>query len=773
MGSVIPFSVVQSANSTKATEVYYLLMEQIALRQELILIGGGHAHLQLLRQLVLDPLDGLSVTLISRELETVYSGMLPGYIAGHYLWEDVSIDLVPLCARAKVNIIHAEVTGLDVPGQRLQVSGRPDIYFDLLSINIGSSYNHLINKNNTIGISVRPVNDFIIKVEHLLARLRPAKTIDLTIVGAGGAGVELALALSWRLDQESISSQRKLRLLTAEPFCLHTYNPRVRQKIQSALHKADIEIVTNFKIEQAKPGSLHAEDGRSLPIQDVIWASGAHAQPWVAESGLPVDRQGFILVNENLHCVGVPQIFAAGDAVTLAYAPNIPKSGVYAVRQGAVLHRNIYRTILGRRPLAYKPQKSFLSLFTLGGKSALAVRDSLSFSGVLMWWLKDWIDRRFVEKFRLKPPTTSLVQGAHQAAKVLMSSRATVSEHAGGMRCGGCGSKLPADLLTRTFARLGLPTDSVHGIGDDAAVTEIAAPTAIVQSLDAFPAMLPDPYLVGRICAIHALNDIYAMGAKPLNVLANIAVASGTSDIMEEQLFQTLSGALQVFDEADVHLIGGHSGEGPELYVGFAVTGLQGEKLWSKAMFRPGDQLILTRPIGAGVLLAAHQRGLCSGHWWLELIRTLSQTNHDAWKILGQYDLGGCTDVTGFGLLGHALEITQASRCRIRLDVHSVPALPGSIAAYSKGVESSLQQSNEQALKQVSLGEFRSADLKVKILADPMTSGGFLVGMPTADAKLCLAKLSAAKYQATRVGEVLPNAPGQSPIQLVARSGQL
>lgn len=744
----------------------------MAFRQELILVGGGHAHLQVLRQLALRPLDGLCVTLVSREFEAIYSGMLPGYIAGHYLWEDVSIDLVPLCARAGVNFIHAEVTGLNIPDQCLQIAGRPDIHFNFLSINIGSSYNHLINKNNTLGISVRPVDNFIPKVEQLIAKLKQAKTIDLTIVGAGGAGVELALALAWQLDREGARKLRSLRLLTAAPHCLHTYHPRVRQKIQNALDKANIEIVANFKIEQTKSNSLHAEDGRSLPIQDVIWASGAHAQPWVAESGLPVDRQGFILVDEHLNCVGVPQIFAAGDAATLAQAPNIPKSGVYAVRQGAVLSRNIYRALLNRRPLAYKPQKSFLSLFALGDKSALAVWAGFSLSGVLLWWLKDWIDRRFVMKFRLKHPVTSIVHSAKQAASVLVSSRTRIAGPADLMRCGGCGSKLPADLLSRVFERLNLPTDSVSGIGDDAAVTEIATPTSIVQTLDAFPAMLLDSYLVGRICAIHALNDVYAMGAKPLTVLANITVSSATDEMMEEQLFQTLSGALEVFNEAGVRLIGGHSGEGPQLYVGFAVTGLQGEKLWSKAMLRPGDQLLLTRPIGAGALLAAHMRGLCKGRWWAELIRTLNQTNHNAWKILGQYDLGGCTDITGFGLVGHALEMAHSSRCRLSLDVHSVPAFSGSIATYARGVESSLQQGNERALKQVSLGEFISADLKVKILVDPMTAGGFLVGLPAAEIEPCLAELHAAKYQARRIGEVLPAKAGQSPIQLVARSDQ-
>ena len=747
-------------------------MEQVVFRQELVLVGGGHANLQLLRRLALRPLKGLRVTLISRDLETPYSAMLPGYVAGHYLWEDVCVDLVPLCAYAGVNFIHAEATGLDLSNRRVQIAGRPDIFYNLLSINVGSSYNSLVNKNKNIGISVRPLDGFVPQVALMVGRLKRQEAVDMTIVGGGPAGVEIALALAYRLHQEAPRQRRRLRLLTAEPHCLHEHRLSVRQKIQKVLRKARIEVLVDFKIKTVQADRLYAEDGRDQPVQDIIWASGAHAQPWVAESGLAVDRSGFVLVDEYLNCVGLPNIFAAGDIVTMAHAPNIPKAGVYAVRQGAILSRNIYRALLGQPPLKYKPQKSFLSLIALGGKSAIATRAHLSLQGGFMWHLKNWIDRRFVEKFRLKMRPKALIRSAHEAATVLLSSRRRASERMPIMRCGGCGSKLGADLLERTFERLQLPTDSISGIGDDAAVTKLHGQDAIVQTLDGFRMMLPDAYLMGRIAAIHALNDIYAMGAEPLNVLANIVVPSASDEIMEEQLFQTLAGALSVFEQTGVRLVGGHSSEGAELFVGFAVTGLKGESLWSKAMLRPNDQLILTRPIGAGVLLAAHMRGLCNGRWWSALIATLSQTNHEAWTILSQYDLGGCTDVSGFGLLRHALEMARASQCHLTLDAYSVPVLFGSLAAYGRGVESSLQQSNEQTLKQASLGTLRSADLRVRVLADPMTAGGFLASLPKAEVAPCLAALQAAGYRAAHIGEVLPTQTGQLPIRLVAHSGQ-
>lgn len=728
-------------------------MDKVPVRQHLALIGGGHAHLQVLRRLAMQPLRGLQITLISREVYTVYSGMLPGYVAGHYSWDDVHIDLAPICAVAQVNLIQGEVQELDIPKRKIKIPGRADLQFDLLSINVGSAASSIAMGEHQEGISVKPVSLFLPELETLLAHARHQGEIDITIAGAGAAGVELALALEYRLQGEQAIASHRVRLVTAADSCLPDYNEQTRKKAVAMLERAGLQVMTGFDIVRAEAGVLHSKDGRTLKAANLLWATTAAPHPWFRESGLPVDLQGFVLVDEHLACIGIPRIFAVGDAASMLHF-SVPRAGVFAVRQGRVLQQNIYHKLLGTPLKKFKPQQEFLSLISLGERQAIATRGRWHWQGRLPWRWKNWIDRRFMRKFR--------VDGGQQMRTLTEGKLPIVLEYddqksppSDVMYCGGCAAKLGSELLTHALDRLGLLTPDVTGAGDDAAITRFDSKVSIVQSLDGFRALLPDAWLAGRITANHVLNDIYAMGADPTSAMAWVTVPRMRPELMEDTLFQVLSGALATFEETGVLLIGGHSGEGAELSIGFAVTGIVDEQPWYKGGLRVGDDLILTGAIGAGVLFAAQMRGLCRGAWLFNAIGRLLQSNSRARALLRHYDIAGCTDISGFGLLGHALEMARASRCELQIQANNVPVLEGALDCFTRGVQSTLQDANEQVFRHVRLIEARRGDARVRILVDPMTAGGLLFGLPEAQAPDCLERLRAAGYQAALIGKVV------------------
>src|SRR5262249_54955699 len=273
----------------------------------------------------------------------------------------------------------------------------------------------------------------------------------------------------------------------------------------------------------------------------------------------------------------------------------------------------------------------------------------------------------------------------------------------GSMRCGGCAAKIPSAVLGRVINRLRPASNGDVMIGldspDDAALISFRGAPPLLQTVDFFRAMVDDPYLFGRIAAIHALGDVYAMGGTPEAALAIATLPPARPEIVEHDLFHMLSGGLDVLEAAGAVLVGGHSAEGSELALGFAITGRpRPGKLLRKAGLRPGDRLMLTKPLGTGVILAASARGPVSARGVEAAIATLGQTAGPAASCLLAHRATACTDVTGFGLLGHLLEMLRASDMDAVLDPGAIPALDGAISLFGRGISSSLHADNTAAL---------------------------------------------------------------------------
>jgi selenide,water dikinase len=718
--------------------------QPVPIAQDLVLVGGGHAHVHVLKRFGMRPAAGVRLTLVTRDLETPYSGMLPGYVAGLYRFEECHIDLVRLARFAGARLIHDEAVGLDRAAHRVLCDAHPPIRYDLVSLDIGSTP----RAGDVPGaaehtVAVKPIARFAARWEALLERAQDQGQIRLAIVGGGAGGVELALSAQHRLTG-LLGAAPEVTLVTREGL-LPSHNAAVRRRFEIIFRERGIRTLTGNPIERVEPGRLIAADGSAIPFDEALWVTEAAGAPWLAETGLLLDARGFVVIDETLRAATETAVFAAGDIATIPAHPR-EKAGVYAVRAGPPLADNLRRALAGKRLRHAVPQQRALALIGTGDGHAVASRGRHEFYGTLMWRLKDWIDRRWMRRYN-ELPDMATVEGADD------------------MRCGGCAAKVPAEVLSRVVARLDAASSDAVAIGlgspDDAALLSFPGAPPLLQTVDFFRAMVSDPYLFGRIAATHALGDIYAMGGLPETALAIATLPPSRPAIVEEDLFHMLKGGTEVLEAAGAVLVGGHSAEGAELALGFAVTGrTRPGRLLRKGGLRPGDYLLLTKPLGTGVILAAEMRGRAAARSVEAAIAAMLQPAAAASDCLANHDATACTDVTGFGLLGHLMEMLTASGAEARLDPAAIPVLDGALALLAGGLTSSLHGANLAAL--AALADADPASPQSALLVDPQTAGGLLAGLPAASAAPCLDELLQLGYRAALIG-VVAASDGNSP----------
>jgi selenide,water dikinase len=511
-------------------------------------------------------------------------------------------------------------------------------------------------------------------------------------------------------------------------------------------------------------GRLQTRAGEVFAADEIVWVTQAGGAAWLRATGLGVDERGFVRVRDTLQTETDPRIFVAGDCAAIVGRP-LEKAGVFAVRMGKPLAENLRRTLLGRPLVRYRPQRRWLALIGTGDRHAVASRGALFAHGDLVWRWKDRIDRRFMRRFTVLD-SQPMRSGRSAAAIPLDADEEEQVVAAAAMRCGGCGAKVGATALAHALARIRplARDDVVIGLQapDDAAVVRVPAGKASVQSVDFFRAFIDDPWLFGRIAANHALGDLFAMGAQAHTATAIVTVPPGLASKVEDTIFQLMAGAVSVLDEAGCALVGGHTGEGRELALGFAVNGLVDEGLAGllrKGGMQPGDALILTKPIGTGTLLAAHARLLATGRWIDSALESMQVSNRAGAACLVAHGATACTDVTGFGLLGHLVEMTRASAVHAELELDALPLLPGALAMAAAGALSSLQPANAHFARALHRPDASVGLPRYPLLFDPQTAGGLLASVAAASARRCLDELHRLGYsQAAIVGRAV--APG-------------
>lgn len=727
-----------------------------AIQFDLVLLGGGHAQVAVLKSFAMRPISGLRLSLVTDVLSTPYSGMLPAFVEGVWRHEDMHIDLVRLAEFAGARLIQARCIGIAPDKRQLLFADRPPLGYDILSINSGGApalselqgaWEH--------SIPVKPISGFI---EQLRQADLPQQAVAL--IGGGAAAVELGLALRGFYKKQNC--QPDIHIISKSDRLMPKFPPRAHKLSLAALQAANINVHLGQEAQKIEAGTITLKESKEIACDLVFLLTAAKAPDWLKHAGLALDDQGYIAVGKTLQTPNFGEIFATGDAATIA-GHKREKAGVFAVRAGPPLAYNLRAYITGKLLKPYTPQKRYLALVGLADGTALAVRGSLVLRGRFFWHLKKWIDVRFIKKFNQLP---EMLAKPPPALKLPHRDADTSDPALQAMRCLGCGAKTSADTLSAALrqacaAALALGADSeflpdIDALSDSAPL-HIAASgedTELLQSVDTLSQLVSDPFLFGRIAALHALSDIVVAGGKPLTALALIQLRFARQDIAQNMLVNILTGALLEFSRAGVKLVGGHTAEASETVAGFSVLGIR-QKQQGKSLKGP-HSLILTKPLGVGVLLAAQMRGLAGGPAYESATSTMLTSNQLAAEILGARDCTQMTDVTGFGLARHTLSLLgEANYAGAEIWLDSLPALPEAEAWLARGIQSSLHALNAKNLP-ITLSETNKTrdDSKLQLIYDPQTSGGILALVAKADAASCISELQAAGYpQAAIIGE--------------------
>lgn len=370
----------------------------VAERRRLLLVGGGHAQLSLLERLRSQRLDGWEVTLLSPYPRLIYSGMLPGWIAGHYAVDDFAISLSDLASRAGIAFHESALVDLDLTSSVATCGDGRRIGFDLLSIDTGPEpASASLPGAEAHSLSVRPIEAFIARWPEMVARWQgTSRRFDVVVVGAGPAAVEIAFAVHHRAAHEGAGHVR-VSVLGSDASPLASAAPGAQRKAMALFRERGIAWHGGRTAREFLPRAVVCESGATVEFDACIVATGAAAPPWPRAAGLATDAAGFIRVDASLRSISHPQVFAAGDVAALK-DPR-PKSGVFAVRAGAALADNVVAACLGRTASEWKPQDEALYLISTGDAHAIASWGRWSLQGGWVWRWKEWIDRRFVRRF--------------------------------------------------------------------------------------------------------------------------------------------------------------------------------------------------------------------------------------------------------------------------------------------------------------------------------------------------------------------------------------
>jgi selenide,water dikinase len=695
---------------------------------DLVFIGGGHTHSLVLRMLAMKPISNVRLTLITDTLLTPYSGMLPGYIAGHYSEEETHLDLNKLCKAAQVRLIHARVCGIDTANKTIQLDNQASIGFDKVSINTGSTPNVNVEGAREFGLGVKPVSQLTAAWQKLITQQSEQDTAHWAVIGGGAAGIEMVLAIAYRFKHKG--KALKLTLVQSGDSLLPGYHKNVQKQVAIALKQYGIELMTGFRVCKVTKNAIASDTGNILSLDQTIWCTPATAPKWPSLAGLDTDESGFIAVNEFLQSTSHSDVFACGDVATMIQSPR-PKAGVYAVRSAPFLTKNLRAVFSQKKMTPVVLQTDFLSLISLGSKSAVGQRGWFSLKGEWVWRWKNQIDKKFMALFSKNLPAMSSMDSEP-------------------MHCGGCGSKIGPELLSDTLKELSIFTNKNFENdltqAEDAAVAAVINDTSLLQSIDGFRAFTDDDYKLGIATTHHAVNDLYAMGLQPTSAQVWVNLKFEHARLTKRDFKRLMQGVTETLLHHETTLVGGHSTEGIETHLALVVNGA-GESYWHKNALQEGDWLLLNKPLGSGVILAADAQGSATTSSIKALWKSLLQSNRPFFLALKNKEVHAATDVTGFGLIGHLLEMVKGTQHCIKITIDNIPLMSGALELSQQGFESTLMPQLMPMLNQCDTNNVDFA--MVKCLLDPQTNGGLVVSVSADVGRELLTKTNAVK-----IGEV-------------------
>ena len=685
------------------------------IKNDLVLVGGGHAHLILLMKFAKKPILGTRITLVSNELDTPYSGMIPGYIEGEYSWRESHIDLYKFAERLNIRFIHSEVINVSGKDKKIYFKDRPPLSFDFLSINCGIQSNYKSIKGaDKYSLPVKPISKLAISFLDQIDKIN-----SVAFIGGGAGSVELALALKkrYRIKNPNL----KIIIVTGQNGLLKSFSKKTKNYTKIELDKHDIQIINNRYVIEIKKNKFITDDNKVFEVDKCVLSTNAMGALWLKKTDIKLNDDSFIIVN-NCFQTNFEFIFAAGDIVEFNRM-KLEKAGVFAVRSGKPLAKSIESFILNKKSKPYKHKKNYLALIGLSNGYAIATKFGLSNLSQLNYFLKKYIDRKFVNKFNNFENKSNylnfekLFKLFNDLIKINFFKQ---TEHIQ-MQCKGCAAKVPFDALKQS-----LPEDITLSSHDAAPVPHHPK---LFQTIDMINAIISDPYLLGKIAANHSLSDIIAAKSRAISAQMILQLPLCDTEIHSRDIEQVLSGAKEILDHNECLLNGGHTmiGNDNNPVIGFSIIGedTSKNKKNNPLKAKNEDLVILTGKIGSGLIFAGINNNLIDSHYQIDVVNQMSEGNSKFGAIINQLEILLMTDITGFGLANHLLNLIQRNKGEIGLTINTkkIKLYKGVTNALKKGVKSSLYNSNfESAAKYIVY--HKSKELIDEVIYDPQTVGG-------------------------------------------------
>ncbi len=694
------------------------------INEDLILIGGGHSNLRVIKDLIKNPIPKLRVTLISNVLDTPYSGMLPGYVEGLYQWRDANIDLYKLSSFGNFRFIHDEVKNISGNEKKVFFTNRPSLEFDYLSINIGiqSDFSSIIGAKKH-SIPMKPIS----KINYKFLE-NQSKIYNIAVIGAGAAGVEISLALKKRL-RENVN----IYLFSGKRHVFSEHNKSISTKIKQILLQSNIKIIENDPVNILRKRFLLTSKNLKFIFDKAILATNGVAPNWIKKTDIKLCKNGFVLTNNKFQ-TNYNYIFASGDIINFSNY-NLPKAGVYAVKSGLILSLNIRNLILKKKLKTFKPQKYCLSLIGLANNTALGHKYGLSITNYINFKIKQFIDKNFIKNYTIK------------FLKKMLNvdiNKNNLNE----MLCRGCAAKVSIDVIKKS-----IPSNiSLSSL--DASL--IPTSKNFYQSVDMINSIITDPYKLGMISANHSLSDIYASGSQPISAQMILQLPLGKNKINKRDFEQIYSGAKYILDKNSCELSGGHTmiGEDYHPVIGFSLIG-KSKQLKFKKSFKDGDLLILTGKIGTGLIFAGINLDKIDSFYQIPVLNQMICGNLKIGRVLKEIRPICSTDITGFGLSNHLINLVNRFEGLkgLSINVKNIQVFDGVKECIKEKVKSSLFNQNYNYAKNFLYYQNEKNSIN-EILFDPQTVGGIAFIIPIEKKEKTLKILNEKKISYSIIGRV-------------------
>ena len=670
-----------------------------------MLIGGGHANVQVLEKLCSNRIKGLHTILISEHYEATYSGMTPGYINRDFIKDEISIDLQRLCFNAEATFVKDKVINLNSNKQILELQTSPPINYDLLSINTGSisiTKNINIEKNSKC-FFVKPISSLIKNLKHIDQIVKNKKS-KIAIIGGGVASYELAFSLKRRYENPI-----DIVILGKKILEEKNLNQKTITNLRSISKNLGIKEISGEVISISET-YLTLKNGEKIDYDLSLLSTGANIETWLSNSNLKKDKNGFVTVDDHLLSVDDKKIFITGDACSIGNKARA-KSGVMAVRQGEILKENIFLKLNCKPLIKFKPQKNWLYLIGTYKKYALLNYFFLSFHNQWCWKLKVWIDKRFIGRFKF-----SHGQNMNKKNIELKNSNKTK------MYCQGCGSKVSKNTLTSYIRKINDNIDL-----NDSSVVEMKT-LKILQTIDHIKLFSSlNPFDFGKISYLHSQNDILSSGGLVKSLSVSVGVPFSENSVEKFYLEYFMEGIKYEADKDKCLISSGHSYQSKESGITLTLNG-EIESNSSKHSARNGDLIYLSKPLGTGYLLAAYFNNSekLSSKDFENIINNLKRGNLFTVNSARNSGSKAMTDISGFGLSSHLIDICLSSNLSSELSLNQDILINSNLDLLKKYQSTSFKSNQKASGKYIKISD--NHPLK-NILFDPQTNGPILIAI--------------------------------------------